>query len=83
MKFGRLLSSHWIKVLFPLQWLFTTTVNEGERKRKRKIEREEKKEKERERETEIKGDRDLGGRQLMPLMAGLLCTLASHFRSKA
>lgn len=46
-------------------------VSEGERKR------------ERGRETEIKGDRDLGGRQLTPLMVGLLCTLASHLRSKA
>lgn len=74
-EFGRLLSSQWIKVLFPLQWLITTTenerVSEGERKR------------ERGRETEIKGDRDLGGRQLTPLMVGLLCTLASHLRSKA
>lgn len=35
------------------------------------------------RESEIKGDTDLGGRQLTPLMVGLLCTLASHFRSKA
>lgn len=34
-------------------------------------------------EREIKGDRDLGGRQFTPLMVGLLCTLASHFRSKA
>lgn len=72
-EFGRLLSSQWIKVLSPLQWLITTTENEGERGRER----------ERQREREIKGDRDLGGRQLMPLMVGLLCTLASHFRSKA
>lgn len=70
-EFGRLLSSQWIKVLFPLQWLITTTENEGERGRDGG------------RESEIKGDRDLGGRQLTPLMVGLLCTLASHFRSKA
>lgn len=68
-EFGRLLSSQWIKVLFPLQWLITTTENESEREGGRERER--------------KGDRDLGGRQLMPLMVGLLCTLASHLRSKA
>lgn len=37
-EFGRLLSSHWIKVLFPLQWLITTTENEKERGREREIE---------------------------------------------
>lgn len=63
-EFGRLLSSQWIKVLLPLQWLITTTENERERGRER----------------DIKGDRDLGGRQLTPLMVGLLC---SFFRSKA
>lgn len=68
-EFGRRLSSQWIKVLFPLQWLITTTENESERERGG--------------ETEIKGDRDLGERQLTPLVVGLLCTLASHFRSKA
>lgn len=62
-EFGRLLSSQWIKVLLPLQWLITTTENERERGRER----------------DIKGDRDLGGRQLTPLMVGLLC---SFFRSK-
>lgn len=39
-EFGRLLSSHWIKVLFPLQWLITTTENEGERERQRGRQRE-------------------------------------------
>lgn len=39
--------------------------------------------KERGRDGKREEDRDLGGRQLTPLMVGLLCTLASHFRSKA
>lgn len=39
-EFGRLLSSQWIKVLFPLQWLITTTENEGERERRREGERD-------------------------------------------
>lgn len=33
-EFGRLLSSQWIKVLFPLQRLITTTEKEKERGRK-------------------------------------------------
>lgn len=35
------------------------------------------------RKREIKGGRDLGGEQLTPLMAGLLCALGSVFRSEA
>lgn len=35
-EFGRLLSNHWIKVLFPLQWLITTTENERKRGRERR-----------------------------------------------
>lgn len=39
-EFGRLLSSQWIKVLFPLQWLITTTENEREKEYERKSVRE-------------------------------------------
>lgn len=59
----------------------TAVAHHNNREREREGGRE--KRGERGRETEIKGDRDLGGRQLTPLMVGLLCTLASHLRSKA
>lgn len=39
-EFGRLLSSQWIKVPFPLQWLITTTEREREREREGERERE-------------------------------------------
>jgi len=53
-------------LFFPPQWLITTTENEREGGRERK------------REEEIKGARDLGGRQLTPLTVGLPCILAFH-----
>lgn len=67
-EFGRLLSSQWIKVLSDCS---------GSSLQQRMCVRE------RGWWREIKGDGDLAGRQLTPLMVGLLCTLASHFRSKA
>lgn len=58
-KFGRVLSNQWIKVLFPLQWLITTTENEREKGGGGSVREEWG-------EAEIKGDRDRGGRPHTP-----------------